>query len=573
MTHRLAVTLGQHSDKGRKDSNQDFHGACIPQGPLLITKGVAIAIADGISSSSVSRIASEAAVRALLDDYFCTSPAWSVKKSAQRVLMAVNSWLHAQTLQSPFRYDMDRGYVCTLSALVLKASTAHLFHVGDTRIYRLQGSLLEQLTNDHRLRISHERSYLSRALGMHSQLEIDYLCVGIERGDTFVLASDGVHEFIDAAFVGDIVNRFSHDLDAAARAMVEEALARGSIDNLTVQIVRIDDVPEPQAGSLQQQALELPLPPLLEPGMSLDGYRILRELHASSRSHVYLASHAAQPQPVAIKIPSLDLRGDPAYLERFLMEDWIARRLRSPHVLQSRAAQGRTYLYTVTEYIDGRTLAQWLLDQPRPDIETVRGIVEQIGRGLLAFHRMEMLHQDLRPANVMIDANETVKLIDFGSVRVAGIAEAGANDRAGGILGTAQYTAPEYFLGEAGTPRSDLFSLGVITYQMLSGRLPFGAAVARARTRAAQRRLVYRPVLNDEREIPAWIDDVLRKATHPDPLKRYAELSEFLYDLRHPGDAYLSRTRMPLMERNPLAVWRTVSFVLALLLLLLLATR
>lgn len=574
MTHQLSIALGQHSDPGRKDSNQDFHGACIPHEPLLTTKGIAVAIADGISSSTVSRAASEAAVRALLDDYFCTSPAWSVKTSAQRVLLAANSWLHAQTRHSPFRYDMDRGYVCTLSALIFKGTTAHLFHVGDTRIYRLQDGLLEQLTNDHRLRVSQEQSYLSRALGMHAQLDIDYQAFAIEPGEVFVLASDGVYEFVDAALVSAAVGRHRDDLDAAARDIVEAALARGSDDNLTIQIVRIEDLPEQDVSVLQQQALELALPPLLEPGTSFDGYRILRELHASSRSHVYLAKRESESEPVAIKIPSLDLRGDPAYLERFLMEDWIARRIHSPHVLRSRApTHQRTWLYTVMEFVDGQTLAQWLLDHPRADLETIRDIVEQIAKGLRAFHRMEMLHQDLRPANVMIDAHGTVKLIDFGAAHVAGVAELDASESAPAILGTAQYTAPEYFLGEPATTRSDLFSLGVITYQMLSGRLPYGAEVAKARTRAAQRALRYRSVLNDEREIPAWLDDVLRKATHPDPSKRYEELSEFLYDLRHPGTAYLNRTRAPLIERNPAAVWQAISFALAVIVLILLATR
>src|SRR5690606_10765214 len=139
--------------------------------------------------------------------------------------------------------------------------------------------------------------------------------------------------------------------------------------------------------------------------MQFDGYRIVRELHASSRSHVHLAVDDASGIRVVLKTPSLDLRGDAAYLERFLTEDWIARRIDNPHVLKSRLpARKRHYLYTVSEFIDGQTLAQWMIDHPRPDLETVRGIVEQIARGLRAFHRLEMLHQDLRPQNLMIDA-------------------------------------------------------------------------------------------------------------------------------------------------------------------------
>jgi len=209
-------------------------------------------------------------------------------------------------------------------------------------------------------------------------------------------------------------------------------------------------------------------------------------------------------------------------------------------------------------------LAQWMIDNPKPDLETVRGIVEQIAKGLRAFHRLEMLHQDLRPDNIMIDGTGTVKIIDFGSTRVAGIIEISSPIEQHPLLGTAQYSAPEYFLGEGGTPRSDLFSLGVIAYQMLTGRLPYGTQVAKSTTRAAQNRLSYRSVLDDEREIPAWIDDALRKALHPNPYKRYQELSEFIYDLRHPNKAFLNKIRPPLIERNPVAFWKSVSLILTL---------
>lgn len=571
MPSQLKVSIGQHSDKGRKALNQDFHGACIPVEPQLSAKGIAIALADGISSSEVSQIASETAVKGFLHDYFCTSEAWSAKKSAQRVLTATNSWLHAQTRQSQYRYDKDRGYVCTLSAMVIKSTTAHLFHVGDTRIYRLRGGALEQLTCDHRLWVAQDKSYLSRALGVHPHLEIDYQALALDPGDVFLLLTDGVYEHADARSLLGAIDSHAQDLQAAARAIVEEAYRQGSTDNLTVQILRIDELPERQADEIQQQAAELPPAPLLEARALFEGYRIVRELHASSRSHVYLALDGDGESPVVLKVPSIDLRQDPAYLERFLTEEWIARRIDSAHVLKPGGqARKRQYLYTVSEFIDGQTLSQWMIDNPRPDLETVRGIVEQLARGLRAFHRLEMLHQDLRPQNVMIDRTGTVKIIDFGSTRVAGLMETTRPIDQAQLLGTAQYAAPEYFLGEGGTPRSDLFSLGVIAYQMLGGNLPYGAQVARCRTRAAQYKLSYSPLLEGRRELPAWVDEVLRKAVHPNPAKRYQALSEFVFELRHPAKELLHKSRPPLLERNPVLFWKGVSLLLAVTIALLL---
>ena len=201
----LRVSIGQHSDKGRKPTQQDFHGARVPLEPLAALKGICVALADGISSSEVSGEASEAAVVGFLEDYYCTSEAWSVQTSVERVASAMSSWLHAQTLSSPFRYDRERGYVCTFSALVLKASLAHVFHVGDTRVYRVCPDGLEQLTHDHSVRRSAEEKLLSRALGASAQLELDYRAVEIDKGSTFVLASDGVYEHVSEARVAQLI--------------------------------------------------------------------------------------------------------------------------------------------------------------------------------------------------------------------------------------------------------------------------------------------------------------------------------------------------------------------------------
>ena len=535
----------------------------IPKEPLLSLKGIAIVLADGISSSDVSAIASESAVKSFLTDYYCTSDSWSVKTSAQRVIAATNSWLHSQTRQSQYLYDRDKGYVCTLSAMVIKSTTAHIFHIGDARIYRVAGHALEQLTEDHRVVVSSVQSYLGRALGVNPQIEIDYRSFHVEKGDVFVLATDGVYEHVSPHFIADTINDEANDLDSVAKNIAEEAYRQGSPDNLTVQIVRIDELPDGEPSEVVAQASELPCPPLLDARMVFDGYQIVREIHASSRSHIYLAVDPADGAKVVIKTPSIDLRGDPAYLHRFMMEEWVARRINSAHVLTHRIqSRTRNYLYVVTEFIEGQTLTQWMIDNPKPNLETVRDIVEQIGKGLQAFHRMEMLHQDLRPDNIMIDGTGTAKIIDFGSTRITGIADDTPSGAQNDILGTVQYTAPEYFLGEGGSSRSDIFSLGVITYQMLTGRLPYGAQVAKARTKSQQRKLRYKSALDDNRDIPAWIDGALRKAVQPDPYRRYDELSEFIFDLRHPNKNFLNSTSVPLIERDPLLFWKCLSAVL-----------
>ncbi len=560
MTGKLRVAIGQYSDRGQKEVNQDFYGALVPEEPDLGLKGVAIAIADGISSSDVSEVAAESAVKSFLLDYYCTSPAWSAKTSARRVIGAANSWLHAQNQRSFRAYEKDRGYVTTFDALVLKGAQAHLFHVGDSRIYRVSGASLEQLTEDHRIVISSKESYLGRALGVNAQVEIDYRAESVSVGDVYVLATDGVYDFVEPSFVARTIRETS-DLDAAARTIATQALARGSNDNLTIQIVRVDAVPRAAADEAARSGADLPSPPMLDARQEFDGYRIVRRLHSTARSHIYLAEDIDSGAVVVLKAPSVDLSGDASYIRRFMLEEWVARRLSSAYVLKpSPVERKRNFLYVAFEYIEGQTLAQWMIDNPRPQLSAVRDIVDQIARGLTAFHRKEMVHQDMRPANVMLDRTGTAKIIDFGSTRVAGVAETASAEANAEILGTVQYTAPEYFLGEGGTARSDVYSLAAIAYHMLTGRLPYGAQAAHARTRAQMRKLAYAPAADETRDIPAWVDGALRKALAVDPAQRFAEPLEFTHALRNP---VVAGEPSRLIERDPLTFWKIAAGLLA----------
>ncbi|WP_417724767.1 bifunctional protein-serine/threonine kinase/phosphatase [Salipiger sp.] len=565
----LAVSIGQYSDAGRKASNQDFHGALVPEGAALALKGVTLALADGISSSAVGGEAAELTVASLLGDYYCTSDAWTARTAATSVIAATNGWLHARNRRAGVA-DADLGHVCTLAALILKGREAHVLHVGDSRVWRVAGETLEPLTEDHRVLLPSGGGWLSRAMGAEARVEVDYRRLPVAPGDVFLLTTDGVHEhWVPADVVREI--RAAEDLGPVARFVCAAALAAGSDDNLTVQIVRIDTLPAPDAGALLGEAASLRVPPLPRAGDHLDGFRIVREIHATDRSHVFLAT-APDGTRVALKIPSTEHREDQDYLRRFMLEEWIARRLSSPHVLRAAPEAGRTALYAVTEFVEGRTLRQWMTDTPAPEPDAVRDIVEQISRGLRAFHRREMIHQDLRPENVMIDPDGTVKIIDLGSARVAGVEET-LPGTLGEMPGTYQYTAPEYLSGDTVSWRSDQYALGVIAYEMLTGRLPYGTQVARIRSVGDQRRLNYRPARDDDSGVPAWMDAALRRACHPDPLRRYDALSEFVADLRRPGSAARAESHVPLAARNPVRFWQAVSAGLAVLCLILAVTH
>jgi serine/threonine protein phosphatase PrpC/predicted Ser/Thr protein kinase len=562
----LQVSIGQYSSAGCKTLNQDWFGACLPTEPQLSNKGIVLAVADGISTSTVSQIASETAVKSFLSDYYCTSDAWSVPHAALQVLKASHNWLYAQNRNGPYAADPDKGYICTFSALILKQRHAHLLHVGDSRIYLWRNRQLEQLTRDHRVWRG-SSSFLSQALGAGVVLEPDYHSLPLLAGDVFLLATDGLFEVLPQPQLMALLGPEQADLSALAQQLADAALAAGSKDNITLQLVRINSLLA-ESSLPACVAQQLPLPPLLQQGDTLDGLQIIRPLQQSSRSHVYLVQDSETAKLLVLKAPSIDLAEQPDYLERLLREEWIAKRVNSAYVLRPASInRPRTALYTLFEYIDGQTLHQWQLDHPKATLEQIRTLTEQIGKGLQALHRSEILHQDLRPENIMVTPQGSVKIIDFGAARLAGLQP--DDEVAGDIPGTALYCAPEYFLGAPGSERSDLYSLAVLTYQLLSGRFPYGPEVARRRSLKAQKKLQYQSVLSADSELPAWLDRTLEKALQPDPSLRYQALSEFLYDLRHPNAKF--QAPQSLIELHPLWFWQSCCLLQCLIILWLLA--
>ena len=552
------VSVGQHSTAGRKDRNDDSYGVLVPEPPLLAVKGIAMAIADGMSSSEAAKEASENAVKSFLEDYYATAASWTVKKSVGVVLKAVNSWLYGQGQ----RRGSDRGMVTTFSGLVLKAGTAHIFHAGDSRICRLRDGRLEPLTRDHRVQVSKGHEHLSRAFGIDQNIEVDYRAEALEAGDVLLFTTDGVHDHVAAADqIAALATAAS--LDEAALAIVTRAHANGSTDNLTCQIVRIDDPGRVDEAGHLRNLTALPFPPELAPGKIFDGFTITRELHTSKRTQVYLARDHTSGALVVLKTPSVNFEDNPAYIEAFSREEWLGRLVASPHVLVVLSAtRPRRHLYYVTEYFDGQTLRQWMRDHPAPDLETVRGIIAQIARGVRAFHRKEIIHRDLKPENVMINSAGLVKIIDFGSSRAAGFDEMAGADVEATFAGTLDYTAPEHHRGERATNRADIYALGCIAYELLTGKLPYGRGFTSARD---EQRLTYITARTLREDVPGWMDAALAQAVHKSPAQRTEALSALVENLRQPNPALIHDRPRPLLERNPVGFWRALAIAMLLI--------
>lgn len=544
------------SDKGDKQENADAADAMVPDGELRLTKGIAAAVADGMSSSEGGKEASQVAVTGFLTDYFSTPESWTVKTSVTRILGALNRWLYSQ---GQIRHDSARGMVTTFSGLVIKSSTAHLFHVGDSRIYRLRQGELELLTRDHRVWVSRDRDFLSRAMGIDPHIDIDYRSVGVEKGDTFLFTTDGISGHVTDHRMQELLVSHGANLQACTAALLEESLQNGSTDNVTCQLLRIQSLPEETEDDIYQKIQELPFPPDLSPGMILDDYEILRELHASRRSEVFLARDKTNDSQVIVKTPSINYRDDPDYLDAFLHEEWIGQRVNNAHVLKILKPGRRRFLYHISEYVDGQSLRQWIDDHPQTHINTARAYLKQIADGLRAFHRQEMIHQDLKPDNILIDTQGTLKIIDFGSTRIAGAAEICSRIDRAIPQGTINYTAPECVEGSGCSNRSDLFSFGVIAYELLTGKLPYGES---DKPRPANK-LRYQSCRIHNENLATWVDGALQKAVHPNPEKRYDTMSEFLYDLEHPNEKFIVSGNQPLLESNPMLFWKLLSGLLA----------
>ena len=563
MSTRLEVRFGGHSVAGLKPVNQDAFAAHLPDGSERDLKGAAAVMCDGVSSAADSEIASQMAVTCFITDYFATPPTWSVRKAAGTVLNGLNHWVFRQNAA---RHGTRDSLLTTFSAAVVKSNTLHVFHAGDSRIWHLRGGQLECLTRDH-VMIEGGREFLARALGADSHLEVDHLTREIEAGDRVLLTTDGVHGPLPEARIRELLTAAGDDLEASARALVDAALAAGSDDNLSALIVAIDALPLETLEETHRRLMQRPIPPVLVAGNRIDGFEVLDVIFSGTRSHMYRVKDIDSAQHYVLKAPSLNFAEDAVYLDGFIREEWVGQRIDHPNVMKTYPAGGdRQFMYYLGEHIEGMNLREWMQDHPNPPLDAVRDIVRQIVAGLRAFQRADIVHQDLKPENIMLNRDGRVKILDFGTALIAGTDEIATPLDKSVPQGSVNYVAPEYLMGEPGSFRADLFSLAVITYEMITGQLPFDEPAVKRVSLKSYSELSYIPARHRRHDLPPWIEGCLQKALQPNPRQRYAAFSEFLQDFTVPN-AQLEADiqRQPLMKKNPLAVWQVLCLILVLL--------
>jgi serine/threonine protein phosphatase PrpC len=539
----LQLSFAEASAIGPREENQDALRLVTPAPALAASKGYLFAIADGVSQCADGGLAARSTLQALALDYYATPETWGVAQALDRLLLAQNRWLQANGGGQPL--------LTTVSALVMRGRRFTLAHVGDCRVYRWHADTLQRVSEDHVWDQPGMQHVLKRALGLDQHLVLDFLDGELRLNESFVLLSDGIWAVLgDTAIAG--ILRDQPDLNSAAQTLVSAAHLAGSQDNASALLVRVDALGETSIGDALIHLQQWPLPPALKPGQTFEGWQIEGILGQSQQSLLYRVRDAQQ-QPWLLKTLPGALRDDHQAGQALLSEEWFLKRVAGRHFPEVHAASQRQHLYYVMREYSGSTLAKLQKRVGTLPLAQWLDLAERLLRAVGILHRRQILHRDIKPENLLLGDDGELRLLDFGLAYCPGLSE----DQAFALPGTPSYIAPEAFRGDLPTPQQDLYAVGVTLYYLLTGHYPYGEIEAFQRPRfgvsvSASR---YRP------DLPEWIAQSLERAVAAAPDQRFETAEEWLLLLEQGERRSLSVRPKPLLEREPLKVWRTLALV------------
>ncbi|EKT4563164.1 bifunctional protein-serine/threonine kinase/phosphatase [Pseudomonas putida] len=539
----LQLSFAQASATGPREENQDALRLVTPAPELAASKGYLFALADGVSQCADGGLAARASLQALALDYYATPATWSVAQALDRLLLAQNRWLRAQGSGQPL--------LTTLSALVLRGRRFTLAHVGDCRVYRWHAGHLQCLSEDHVWDQPGMQHVLKRALGLDQHLLVDYLEGELQAGECFLLVSDGVWASLGDQHIQAVL-REQPDLQLAVDTLVTSAHLNGSQDNASALLVQVEQLGTANLGDTLAQLQQGSVPGPLREGQVIDGW-LTEQLLSHSRQSLVYRVRDGQGQAWLLKTLPAAREQEPKAAQGLLLEEWFLRRVAGRHFPELYAASQRQHLYYVMREYPGQTLATLLAEHgplPLPQwLEMARQLLQAVG----VLHRRNLLHRDIKPDNLHLGSDGQLRLLDFGLAYCPGLSEDPLHD----VPGTPSYLAPEAFDGQPPSPRQDLYAVGVTLYRLLTGHYPYGEVEAFQRPRFGQpvNAARYRP------DLPEWLQHNLQQAVAADPAQRFETAEHWLLLLERGDRQELPTRPRPLLEREPLKVWRTLALL------------
>ncbi len=449
--------------------------------------GQAWILADGVGGGARGEVASQLAVQTTLEILERTAEDVPAPTLLRHIFEGACKAIYDANLSPPTPGRMST----TLVVSFIQQDVLHVAHVGDSRAYLVRQGVIKQLTSDHcyvapsvKLRLAHEhqamtdprRSQLTRSVGAEPVARYDISRTALTRGDIVVLCSDGLYGFVTAEEIRDVVTHLTPE--ESCRYLVSLAEKRQLDDNLSVQVIKVqelDPIAYRQGVPVYRREAPTSMSEELEPGHVLDNrFEISELISKSGMASIFRARDAESGEQVAIKIPHMQFESDVATFTRFQREEEIGQQLAHPFILKIHPvpSEKKSRPYLAMEYLEGKTLDKVMQEtKPLPEAEAVK-ICSRICAALAYMHERSVVHRDLKPQNIMICNDHSIRIIDFGiakAARMRRLTFAGFSP----MMGTPDYMAPEQVNGRRGDHRTDIYSLGAILYEMLTGKVPF----------------------------------------------------------------------------------------------------
>jgi serine/threonine protein phosphatase PrpC len=541
----MELTYAFHSVAGLRPNNEDSTSFWQPESPEgWRTRGAIAILADGVGGHGHGEVASRMACDKAVDAFRNAKPGETPAQLLVRMFNDANGAIFEQSL--------DKGRMATtLTIAIFRNNEVVVGHVGDCRAYLLQQGRIRRITNDHsyagvQLKLglitvqeaasSELRSVLTRSVGQEPIVRCDSHTLVVNRGDVYVQVCDGVWSVLTEAEILTTASKL--EPKAACEELIRLAERRGADDNLTAQVIRVESVERLsyyRGLPIYRKVSSDPMGNDVQVGDMLDGrYHIDEQISKSGMASIFKATDSKTGRVVAIKMPFMQYESDPGFFSRFKREEEIGTKLRHPYILrfESEDLPSKSRQYIVMEFLEGQTLGHLMRSvRPMPEEDALR-ITSLVCEALHYMHDHEVVHRDLKPENIMICNDGSIRIMDFGIAKY----EASRRLTFGGFtpaMGTPDYMAPEQVKGKRGDPRTDIYSLGAILYEMVTGAVPFEGPnpFVIMNSRISGDPVAPRSI---NPKISPQVEEIILHAMARDPAQRYQSALDMKNDLDHP---------------------------------------